>query len=176
MHEGGGERERKVNIGIVVYSRTGHTLSVAMKLKEKLSAAGHVVTLERLETVGPESLSATSVELKSVPAIDRYEALVFGSPVRGGVPAPAMVSCLERVAPLEGRKVACLVTGFFPARWGRDQTVARMKEMCASKGATVCGAASVGWFSLRRKRQISKAVDDLASCFESPAVGSISGT
>jgi multimeric flavodoxin WrbA len=166
--------EHKVNIGIVVYSHTGHTLSVAIKLKEKLSAAGHAVALEQLQTVGPESLSATSAQLNSMPAIDKYDALVFSSPVRGGVPAPPMVSCLERVASLEGRKVACLVTGFFPARWGRDQTVARMKELCASKGATVCGAGSVGWFSLRRKREISKVVDSLASCFESPPAGSIS--
>jgi len=39
-----GEREGEMNIGMIVYSRTGHTLSVAMKLKEKLSIAGHMVT------------------------------------------------------------------------------------------------------------------------------------
>ena len=49
-----------------------------MKLKEKLSIAGHMVTLEQLETAGPVSLSATSAELKTVPAIETYEALVFG--------------------------------------------------------------------------------------------------
>jgi len=160
-----GEREGEMNIGMIVYSRTGHTLSVAMKLKEKLSIAGHMVTLEQLETAGPVSLSATSAELKTMPAIDAYEALVFGCPVQGGVPAPPMVSYLEQVASLEGKQVACLVTGFFPAGWGRNQTVAQMREICKSKGATVCGAGSVGWFSLRRKRQISKVVDSLSALF-----------
>jgi flavodoxin len=73
-----------MNIGIIVYSRTGHTLSVAQKLQEKLSAAGHMVTLEQVETAGPVSPSATSAELKIRPAIEEHEALVFGCPVQGG--------------------------------------------------------------------------------------------
>ena len=154
-----------MNIGIIVYSHTGHTLSVAMKLKEKLSAAGHVVTLEQVETAGPVSLSATSADLKTKPAIDTYEALVFGSPVWGGVPAPPMMSYLEQVTSLEGKKVACLVTGLFPPGWGRNQTMAQVKEICESKGATVCGSGSVGWLSLGRKRQISKVVDSLSALF-----------
>jgi flavodoxin len=154
-----------MDIGIIVYSHTGHTLSVAMKLKERLSAIGHIVVLEQVETAGPVSLSATSAELKTKPVIDAYEAVVFGSPVRGGVPAGPMMSYLGQVASLEGKKIACLVTGVFPAAWGRDQTVARMKEICESKGGIVCGCGSVGWLSLRRKRQISKVVDSLSALF-----------
>ena len=154
-----------MNVGIIVYSRTGHTLAVAVKLKEKLSAAGHEVTLEQLETVGPLSLGATSAKLKTRPAIDAYEALVFGAPVQGGIPAPPMASYLEQVAPLENKQVACLVTGVFPAGWGRNQTVAQMEEICASKGATVCGSGSVGWWSLGRKRQIAEVVDSLCRSF-----------
>jgi flavodoxin len=32
---------REVKIGIIVYSMTGHTLAVATRLQEALSAAGH---------------------------------------------------------------------------------------------------------------------------------------
>jgi flavodoxin len=156
-----------MNIGIIVYSRTGHTLSVATKLKEKLSAAGHAVTLERLEAIGPVSLSATSAELKTKPAIGAYEALVFGSPAQGGMPAPPMTSYLEQVASLEGKKVACLATHFFPRGWGGNQTLAQMKAVCESKGATVCGSGSVGWLRLGRKQEIARVVDSLANCFES---------
>lgn len=154
-----------MNIGIVVYSRTGHTWSVAVKLKDRLCASGHAVALERLETVGPVSLGPTGGELKTKPAIDAYEALVFGSPVQGGMLAPPMLSYLEQVASLEGKRVACLVTGFFPAGWGRNQVLAQMKELCASKGATVCGSGSVGWFSLGRGRQISRVVNSLSALF-----------
>jgi flavodoxin len=155
-----------MNIGLIVYSQTGHTLSVATKLKERLSISGHGVALEQIEALGPVSPDATSVELKTRPAIDAYDALVLGSPVRGGVLPPPMVSYLEQFSSLEGKTVACLVTGFFPAaEWGRNQTIAQMRAICESKGATVCGSASVGWFSLNRQRQISQAVDSLSALF-----------
>lgn len=41
-----------MKVGIVVYSQTGNTLSVATKLKEKLAAAGHSVALEQVKLVG----------------------------------------------------------------------------------------------------------------------------
>jgi flavodoxin len=160
------EKGGETNIGIIVHSHTGHTLSVAMKLKEKLSAAGHVVTLEQVETAGPVKLSATSAELKTRPAIDTYDALVFGSPVHGGRMSAAMTSYLEQITSLQGKRAACLVTHFFHREWGGNQTIKLMKEVCESKGATVCGSGSVGWLSLGRKRRISKVVDNLANCFE----------
>jgi len=154
-----------MKVGVIVYSQTGHTLCVANKLKDKLSAAGHTVALEQIETAGPVERSAKSATLKTSPAVDPYDALVFCCPVWGGLPAPAMASYLGQVPSLQGKRVACLVTGFFPAKWGRNQTIAWMKEACQSKGATVCGAESVGWFSLRRGRQIAEAVDRLSALF-----------
>ncbi|MGD1992747.1 MAG: flavodoxin domain-containing protein [Anaerolineae bacterium] len=155
-----------MDIGMIVYSYTGNTLSVAEKLKEKLSAAGHVVTLERLETVGPATLRNEDAALKTKPPIAPYDALVLGCPVRGGAPPPPMLTFLEQVETLRGKKVALLVTGFFPvAGWGRNQTIAKLKESCRSEGATVCGAESVGWFSLNRKRAISRVVDILSEVF-----------
>jgi len=154
-----------VNVGIIVYPRTGHTLSVAKKLQDKLSAAGHTVNLEQVETAGAVSPNATSVELRTRPAVDGYEALVFGCPVWGGVPALPMTSYLKHVGSLQGKKVACLVTGAFPAGAGRNQTLARLGEICEAKGATLCGSGSVGWMSLDRGRQIAKAVDELSARF-----------
>ena len=154
-----------MDIGIVVYSRTGHTLSVAQRLSEGLSVVGHEVTLEQVETAGPVRLTATSAELKTVPAVDIHEAVVFACPVQGGVPAAPMMSYFEQIASLEGKRVACLVTGVFPAGWGRNQTLAKMKEICESKGAAVCGLESVGWLSLGRRRQIQTVVDSLSRLF-----------
>jgi flavodoxin len=157
-----------LSIGIIVYSRTGNTLSVAQKLKKRLSTAGNTVTLQRLEILGPVSLSVTRVELKTVPPIDQYDVVVFATSVQGGVPAPAMKGYLEQLDSLVGKQVACLVTGFFPfAEWGRNQTIAQMIEICESKGATVRGSGSVGWLSLRRKQQIKDLVDNLSIVFTS---------
>ena len=154
-----------MNIGMIVYSRSGHTLSVAMELKEKLSAAGHAVNLERVEASGPPRPGATNVPLKTRPEVDPYDALVFGAPVWGGTLASPMTSYLEQVPSLQGKKVACLATHLFPPGWGGNQTIGQMKEICESKGATICGSGSVGWLRLGRKRKIADVVDNLANCF-----------
>lgn len=155
-----------LDIGIIVYSQSGHTLSVATRLKERLSASGHNAVLERVETAGPESQDAAGVVLKTSPDVSRYDAVVFGCPVRGGVPAPPMRGYLDRLSSLSGKKVACLVTGFFRAEWGRNQTVETISEICEAKGATICGRASVGWFNPRRHSDIARAVDELALSLE----------
>jgi flavodoxin len=150
-----------MNIGIIVYSHTGHTLSVATKLKERLSANGRTVNLEQVEIYGPDGPGVMDVRLKTKPSIDTYDALVFGSPVRGGVMSPAMTSYLEQIASLQGKKVVCLVTHFFPPGWGANQTINQMKAICESKGATVCGWGDVGWPRLGLKRRIAEVVDHL---------------
>ncbi|GAI59530.1 unnamed protein product [marine sediment metagenome] len=43
-----------MNIGIILYSQTGNTYSVSLKLKEKLITAGPFVDIERLKVVGEE--------------------------------------------------------------------------------------------------------------------------
>jgi flavodoxin len=152
-----------MKIGIIIYSHTGHTLSAAVALKEKLSAAGHAVNLERVEIFGPDGPGVTNVSLKTKPRTDTYDALVFGSPVRGGAMPPAMTNYLEQVTSLQDKKVAFLVTHFFPPEWGANQTISQMKAICESKGATVCGWGDVGWPRLGLKRRVTEAVDHLES-------------
>jgi len=159
------EEGAAINIGIIVYSRSGHTLSVAQGLQHKLSAAGHTATLTQVEAVEPVSPTATSVELKAWPEIDAYEALVIGAPSWGGTPPPPFRVYLEEIGSLEGKKVACLATGVCPASCGRNQTLPHMQQTCESKGATVLGSGSVCWWSLRRKRQIAKLVDSISTLF-----------
>ena len=154
-----------MNIGIIVYSLTAHTLTVATRLKEKLMADGHCVTLERLETVGPPKPQFENAVLKTKPALDAYDAVVFACPVRGGtVPSP-MKRYLEQIPSLRDKPVACVVTHFFRREWGANQVLAAMREMCEAKGATVCGVGDVRWFSLQRKGQIAQAVEKLSGLF-----------
>ena len=94
-----------------------------------------------------------------------HDALVFGTGVWGGAMASPIASYLAQLDSLEGRRVACLVTGFFPANWGRNQTLAQMKAVCEAKGATVIGSGSVWWPSFRRKQQIAETVAQLSGLF-----------
>jgi flavodoxin len=154
-----------MTIGIIVYSRTGHTLSVARRLEERLSADGYDVTLEQLETAGPVSPSATTAALKSKPSIDAYDALVLGSPVNGGRMSAPMNSYLEQIPSLAGKRVAILLTHFFPQGWGAKQTIEQITEVCEAKGATVIGSGDVRWFSLGRRRLMAQAVEGLSDLF-----------
>ena len=155
-----------MNIGIIVYSRTKHTLSVAMQLKETLSAAGHAVNLKQVEILGPDKPGVAIVQLKTRPETAPYEGLVFASPVRGGAMPPAMSSYLEQITSLQGKKIVCLVTHFFPTVWGANQTLNQMKEICESKGATICGSGEVGWPRLGLNRRIADVVDSLSRMIE----------
>ena len=155
-----------MKIGLIIYSLSNHTLSVANKLKENLALAGQEVILEKIEIIEPAVLNNEDAPLKSKPAATPYDVIVFGSPVRGGVLPPPMKKYFEQVDSLAGKKVAILVTGFFPAKWGRNQVTAQMIEILEGKGAQICGQGSVGWFSLNRKQQIAKAVNSLVNCLE----------
>ena len=123
------------------------------------------MTVEDLQTIEPLQMRDTTAELKCTPAVDGYDVLVFACPVRGGTPAPPMRVYLEQVPSLKGKRVACLVTGMFPEGWGREQTLAQMRELCEAKGGKVAGTPSVGWWSLRREQQIAQAVDALGGLF-----------
>lgn len=154
-----------MNIGIIVYSQTGNTYSVAKKLEEKLAAAGHTVTLERIEVVG-DVAPGQSVQFKTLPDATKYDALVFGSPVQAFSLCQAMVGYLKQVAPLQGKQVALLVTQAFPYPWlGGNRAVRQMTRLCNAKGATVCGSGIVNWMKKRREQQIVEVVDQLSSLF-----------
>ena len=154
-----------MNIGMIVYSQTGNTHSVALKLQEKLSAAGHTVTLERIEVSG-EVQPGKPVQFKTLPDAAKYDALVFGSPVQAFSLCQAMVDYLKQVASLQGKKVAFLVTQAFPYPWlGGNRAIRQMKRLCESQGATVCGSGIVNWMKKRREQQIVEVVDRLSSLF-----------
>ena len=153
-----------MSIGIIVYSHTGHTLAVARKLEERLSDDRHAVTLEELAIVGPGNPSAKTARLKSNPPIDRYDALVFASPVNGGRMCGAMNSYLDQIPDLQGKRVVCLVTHFLFESWGANQTLDQMKDICESRGATICGTGSVRWSSFCRGSRISRTVEHVANC------------
>ena len=139
---------------------------MARKLEERLALDGHAVTVEQLEAVEPLDFSATTAALKSEPPIDVYDAVVLGSPANGGRMSAPMKTYLDQIPSLQGKRIAILLTHFFFQSWGANQTVEQMTEASESKGAMVCGVENVRWLSLRRRKQISEAVERLARCLQ----------
>ena len=155
-----------MNIGIIVYSQTGNTHSVALKLQEKLATAGHSANLERIEVSGEAGPGAKDFQLTTKPAVDPYDALVFGAPVQGFALSAAMKRYLEQIASLQHKKVGCFVTKHLPFYWtGGNQAINKMKKLCTAKDGTICGSGIVIWSSARREQMITDVIEKLGSVF-----------
>jgi flavorubredoxin len=155
-----------VNIGIIVHSETGNTLSVARKLEEKLVAAGHSVTLEHLKIIGEARPGRDDFSYETLPDTGEYDALVFASPAQAFQLAVGMGAYLKQVPALQGKQVGLLVTEAFPWPWlGGNRAIRQMTAVCEEKGATVSASGIVNWMNRRREQMIVDVTDRLSAAF-----------
>lgn len=150
-------------IGIIVHSHTGNTLEVAQKLYDRLLAAGHLVVLERVSAINEDPSMPDNVQLEASPDVDQYEVLFFGAPVRGFALSPVMKAYLAQIQPLQGKKVGCFVTEYFPYPWmGGNRAIRQMTEACVSKKVEVFATGVINWSSKKRDKQISELTEKLS--------------
>lgn len=155
-----------MNIGIVLYSQTGHTLEVAEKVKERLIGEGHSVNLEQITVVGGRTPQTREFELGTQPEVGSYDAIVFGSAVEAFSLSQVLSRYLNNLESLQGKKVACLVTQQFPFPWmGGNRAIGQMKKICQSKGASICATGVVNWAKARRDKTMAEAVAQLSKAF-----------
>ena len=156
-----------MNIGIIVYSQTGNTLQVAEKLKERLIGEGHSVNLDQVTVVGVRTPQTREFELETQPDAGSYDAIVFGSAVEGFSLSPVLSRYLDNLGSLQGTKVACLVTEFFPFPcMGGNRAIRQMKKICQSKGASIRASGVVNWgIKSRRTKTMAEAVTRLSRAF-----------
>lgn len=135
-----------MKIGIVVYSQTEHTYSVAQKLQEKLQEKGKEVELERVVMKGEVQPGSKDMEFEIIPDVEKYDALIFGSPVQAFSLARPMKAYLEQISSLQGKKIALFVTKGAPFNWtGGNQAISKMKKISQSKGGSIVGTDIVVW-------------------------------
>ena len=153
-----------MKIGVIAYSKTGNTYDVAQKLKEILDSAGHSVNIERVTINGEATPGSKNFQLTTIPAVDHYDALVFGAPVNAFSLAPAMIAYLNQLSSLQGKKIACFVTKQLPFYWtGGNRAIAQMKKICELKGAAVLGTEIVIWSKSQRDQNINRCIESLSS-------------
>jgi hypothetical protein len=154
-----------MNIGLIVYSQTGNTLSVVETLREKLAASGHSATVERIEIEG-EYQPGQPVQLATIPDPAPYDTLVLAAPTQAFSLVGVMKQYLAQVDSLQGKSVACLTTEFFPFPWmGGNRSIRQMKALAVDRGATVLGSGIVNWSRKTRTRQIEEVTDSLVGLF-----------
>lgn len=152
-----------MKIGIIIHSHTGNTNLVADKLRTKLLADGHSVTLEKLRLAGNWQPGQKEISFTELPNIKDYQGIVFGSPVEAFSLSSVMRAFLSTDLPLADKQVACLITQFFPYPWmGGNRAVGQMKRLCQAQGGKMVGSAIVNWKNARREEQIAEAVENLS--------------
>ncbi len=145
-----------MNIGLIIFSHTGNTLSVAEKIQTAALAQGHTVTIERVTAEDENPNSKLPLRLKTTPDPIRYDAVIFGAPVQGFSLSPFMKAYLNQLPQITGKKVHCFVTQHFPKPWmGGKQAIKQMYSLCRSKGANAAESGIVNWTSKSRDAQIS---------------------
>jgi Flavodoxins len=146
-----------MNIGIILFSRTGNTLSVAEKIRAACAAQGHTAAIERVTAENEDPGGRLPVRLKNAPDPTRFDAVIFGAPVQGFSLSPIMKAYLAQMPQVSGKKVYCFVTQQFPKPWmGGKQAIKQMLQRCRLKGANAAGTGIVNWTSKSRDAQISE--------------------
>jgi flavodoxin len=156
-----------MNIGILVHSQTGHTLSVAQKIEKMLTEKGHTCRIEQVRARDEEAISRGQVmqpiQLINPPDPLAYDALIFGAPVWGFSLSKVMNAYLERIPKLSGKKAACFITQSFPHPiFGGNRSLKQMKSACQQKGASLYASGIVNWSNSRREDQIEDLVKSLS--------------
>ena len=152
-----------MNIGIIIYSHSGHTLSVGEKIMESLLAKGHTVSLERISAANEDPQSKEKIRLTSIPDTTPYDTVIFGAPVQGASLSPVMKEYLALLPALQGRKAACFVTQHFKMKWmGSTRAVKQITRAAEQKGITITASGIVQWSSEAREDQIRQVADSLS--------------
>jgi flavodoxin len=156
-----------MNIGIIIFSNTGNTNSVAVKIKNKLNESGYTAEIEKIEVNGNCKPGGEDFEFTNIPDPDKYEALIFGAQVMAFSLSPVMKKYLNSLADLKSMKTGLLITQQFPFAWmGGNRAVKQMRKICESKGAVICGSAIVNWGNSEiRKKKIKEALELFKSIF-----------
>ncbi|MFH0767265.1 MAG: flavodoxin domain-containing protein, partial [Bacillota bacterium] len=113
---------------IIIYSKTGNTLSVANRLKEKMKS--EILEVKAVSNDPNE----TKPKLTQLPDVTNYSHLVFASPVHGFSLSKVMETYLKQLPDLSGKTIDLFITHFFPFAWmGGTRTLKQMKTIIESK-------------------------------------------
>ena len=152
-----------MNIGIIIYSRTGNTLAVAEKVRDACLAQGHTAAIERITAEDESPSSKLPVQLKTKPDPALFDAVIFGAPVQGFSLSPIMKAYLAQMPQFASKKASCFVTQHFPKPWmGGKQAIKQMCHGCEAKGANVAETGIVNWTSKSRDSQIADVASKLS--------------
>ncbi len=166
-----------MNIGLIVYSKSGNTRQIAEKIKINIEEQNHEV---ELMNINPEKQPGffkagySAIRQKTLPItndsldVSSYDIVFIGTPVWAGKPAPFIKTMLEKTIGLDGEKTAVFITCGGGEKPGSD-VIELMKSYAQQKGAAVMDDSLIVHMS--RKGEIKKEIPSVES-FVSTVVNS----
>lgn len=153
-----------MKIGIIVFSQTGNTYSVAEKLQRELEKMGILAELERLKVISDKD--DKDVKFEHLPDLSKYDTIIFGAPVEAFSLNSKMKAYFNKVKSLDNKKTAVFVTQHFPYRFmGGNNAIRQMKKICINKGAGIITTGIVNWSNKKREELIDQLVKRIIKSF-----------
>ena len=147
-----------MKIGIIIYSETGNTLSVGVKLKEELELLKIDVNLHNIELTDDSNARRNIIKFKDNINLDSYDMLIFGSPVQAFSLSLVMSKYLKE-ANLNNKKVMCFVTQAFPFSWmGGNRAIKQMNNICLKKDAEIINNGIINWYRKDKEERVEKLI------------------
>lgn len=154
-----------MKVGVIYFSKTGHTAKLAEKTVEQLRQAGHDVDVWRLETSEPLSLSAERATVREMPDISSLDALAIGTPVHGGRISAPVLTFIEKSDSFAGKPVGFFLTHIFPRKFSAHVTIDALERLGKEKGGKILGSVDVTWFAFGRNKKVNSAAKALTDLY-----------
>lgn len=152
-------------IAIVVYSRSGNTLSVAKRLKDKFAQLGHDGTILQVKASNDRQRKSNLIHLIDNPDVSAYDTIIFASPVHAGTLSPVMQMYLNQLPSLENKTISGFVTQAFPYPFlGGNQAMTCFKALLQLKSIAPTKTCIIPWYSSsKREKAIEASIKTLVS-------------
>ncbi len=156
-----------MKIGIIVYSQTGNTHSIALKIQEALIRKGHNVDIEKIEAIRDPKQPAKDIKITKIPSVEKYDGIIFASFVEAFCLCPVMDVYLKQIKSIKNKKVAFFVTQFFPYPWmGGNHAIKQMEKTCKLEDNDMHITGVINWKNKKREEKIKELVEQFTNYFD----------
>lgn len=151
-----------MKIGIIVFSKTNNTFSVAERLRAALVEKGLDVEIERIVPENDDPGVKPPIVFTNQPDVSPYDVVIFASPVWAFSLAGVMKEYLEQVSSLQGKKVFSFVTKQLASKFtGGTKANRQIISAVALKGGMVEKSFIVSWKNKKREAEISSLIAEI---------------
>jgi flavodoxin len=153
-----------MKIGIIVFSKTNNTFSIAERLRADLAEKGLDAEIQRIVPENDDPGVKPPIVFSNQPDVSPYDVIVFASPVWAFSLAGVMKEYLEQVSSLQGKKVFSYVTKQLASKFtGGTKANRQIKSAVELKGGTVEKSFIVSWKNKKREAEITSLIAEICN-------------